>query len=59
MTYSQDKGAIDNWYIIDVRVLMKTELDIDKDCFNENYIFKMSDKAALNLLNPAYITVLI
>ncbi|CAL6106618.1 Hypothetical_protein [Hexamita inflata] len=51
MTFSLDDSAIDKWQIVDIRYLQTTDVVLDQASFNENQMYLMSDKAALNLLN--------
>ncbi|CAL6116754.1 Hypothetical_protein [Hexamita inflata] len=55
MSFSLDLRAIDKWQIVDIFLLKGMPVDIRQDCFNQNQYFRMSDKASLNLLNPALI----
>ena len=47
MTFSLNLSEIDQWQVVDITNILKTHNDFS--------LFKMSDKAALNLLNPVYI----
>ncbi|CAL6004066.1 Hypothetical_protein [Hexamita inflata] len=55
MTFSLDLSTISQWQVVDITLLKKLPVFVREDCFNQNEYFKMSDKASINLLNPAHI----